>query len=49
MRVVNSLLLLLVGIWLVVELFMGDITFSANWNMFKSPLGSVCIFVGFVF
>ncbi len=24
-----------------------NMTFSANWNMFKSPLGSVCIFIGF--
>ena len=24
-----------------------DMTFSANWNMFKSPIGNVCIFIGF--
>ena len=28
-------------------LFKGDLTFSAQWNIFKSPLGSVCIFIGF--
>lgn len=25
-----------------------DLSFSANWNMFKSPFGTVCIFFGYI-
>ena len=36
------------GGFLVYEvLFNSDLTFSANWNMFKSPLGNFCWFIGF--
>ena len=42
-------LITLSGLFLVYEvLFDGDLTFSAQWNIFKSPLGSVCIFIGFI-
>ena len=37
------------GGFFVYEILSSDaLTFSAQWNMFKSPLGSLCIFVGFV-
>ena len=36
------------GGFLIYEiLFNSDLTFSANWNMFKSPLGNLCWFIGF--
>ena len=42
-------LITLCGLFFIYEvLFVGDLTFSANWNIFKSPLGSVCIFIGFI-
>ena len=35
------------GGFLVYEvLFNSDLTFSANWNMFKSPLGNLCMGIG---
>lgn len=37
------------GLFLIYSvLFKGDLTFSANWNMFKSPLGSLCWGIGFL-
>lgn len=46
---VVALLITLSGAFFVYEvLFNGDLTFSANWNIFKSPLGSICIFIGFI-
>lgn len=37
------------GVFLVYEvLFDCDLTFKAQWNIFKSPLGSICIFIGFI-
>jgi len=46
---VVSALITLSGLFLVYEvLFRGDLTFSAQWNIFKSPLGTVCIFIGFI-
>ena len=42
-------LITLSGGFLVYEvLFNSDLTFSANWNMFKSPLGQICWGIGFL-
>ena len=42
-------LITLSGVFLVYEvLFNSDLTFSANWNMFKSPLGNFCWMLGFI-
>lgn len=36
------------GLFFIYEvLFVGDLTFVAQWNIFKSPLGSICIILGF--
>ena len=36
------------GVFFLYEVFAdGDLTFIANWNMFDSPLGSVCLVIGF--
>ena len=41
-------LVTLTGAFFLYEVFAnGDLTFEANWNMFKSPLGSICLFIGF--
>lgn len=46
---VVAALITLSGIFLIYEvLFNSDLTFKANWNMFKSPLGHVCWIIGFV-
>ena len=35
------------GVFLIYEILANtDLTFSANWNMFKSPLGNLCWFIG---
>lgn len=45
---VVSALITASGGFLIYEiLFNSDLTFSANWNMFKSPLGNLCWFIGF--
>ena len=36
------------GLWLIIEIFRGDISFSANWNILKSPLGNICLFIGLI-
>lgn len=37
----------LTGAFFLYEVFAdGDLTFKANWNMFKSPLGTICMFIG---
>ncbi len=37
------------GLFLIYEVVSTDIlTFKANWNMFKSPLGNLCWFIGFI-
>lgn len=37
------------GAFLIYEVLSTDaLTFKANWNMFRSPLGSICIFIGFI-
>lgn len=42
-------LITLTGAFFLYEVFAdGDLTFKANWNMFKSPLGSICLFIGFI-
>lgn len=42
-------LITLTGLFLIYEvLSTNSLTFKANWNLFKSPLGSLCLFVGFV-
>lgn len=42
-------LLTISGIFFVYEVLFGsDLTFKAQWNIFKSPLGSICIFIGFI-
>lgn len=44
--VVGSLITLS-GLFFIYEiLFVGDLTFKPQWNMFKSPLGSICLFIG---
>ena len=38
----------LCGVFFIYEIFAdGDLTFKAQWNMFKSPLGNLCLFIGF--
>ena len=38
----------LCGAFFIYEIFAdGDLTFKAQWNMFKSPLGNLCLFIGF--
>ena len=42
-------LITLTGLFLIYEVLIdGDVSFSAQWNIFKSPLGSICIFIGFI-
>ena len=42
-------LITLSGLFLIYEVLIdGDVSFSAQWNIFKSPLGSICIFIGFI-
>lgn len=42
-------LITLAGGFLIYEVITTDaLTFKANWNMFKSPLGSLCICIGFI-
>ena len=42
-------LITLTGGFLIYEVITTDaLTFKANWNMFKSPLGSLCICIGFI-
>ncbi|MBR1880754.1 MAG: hypothetical protein IJ804_08445 [Prevotella sp.] len=37
------------GLFLIYEVLSTDaLTFKANWNMFKSPLGNLCFFIGFI-
>ena len=39
----------LTGLFFIYEMFATDaLTFKAQWNMFKSPLGSLCYFIGLV-
>ena len=46
--IVASLITLSGGFFIYEVLFNSDLTFSANWNMFNSPLGNVCMCIGFV-
>lgn len=46
--IVASLITLSGGFFVYEVLFNSDLTFSANWNMFKSPLGQICWGIGFV-
>lgn len=46
--VVASLITLSGGFLIYEVLFNSDLTFSANWNMFKSPLGNFCWIIGFI-
>lgn len=42
-------LITLAGAFLIYEVLTTDaLTFKANWNMFKSPLGSLCLVIGFI-
>lgn len=42
-------LITLAGAFLIYEVLTTDaLTFKANWNMFKSPLGSLCMIIGFI-
>lgn len=46
---VFAALITLAGGYLIYEVLTTDaLTFKANWNMFKSPLGSLCICIGFI-
>lgn len=37
------------GLFFIYEIIANaDLTFSANWNMFKSPLGSICMGIGLI-
>lgn len=46
-RYVIASLITVSGVFLIYEvLFNSDLTFAANWNMFKSPLGNICMFIG---
>lgn len=47
-QLLTTLMMLIAGLWLIIEIFRGGISFSANWNMFKSPLGQVCWGIGFI-
>lgn len=46
--IVASLITLSGGGFVYEVLFNSDLTFSANWNMFKSPLGNICMCIGFI-
>lgn len=42
-------LVTITGIFLIYEIVTTDtLEFKANWNMFKSALGSICMFIGFL-
>lgn len=46
---VVAAIITITGVFFVYEILTSDaLTISAQWNMFKSPLGSLCIFAGFV-
>ena len=45
---VFAALITLAGLFLIYEVVTTDaLVFKANWNMFKSPLGNLCWFIGF--
>ena len=46
--IVASFITLSGGFLIYEVLFNSDLTFSANWNMFRSPLGNLCWFIGFI-
>ena len=46
--VVAALVTLSGGFLIYEVLFNSDLTFKANWNMFKSPLGNISWFIGFI-
>ena len=46
--IVASFITLSGGFLIYEILFNSDLTFSANWNMFRSPLGNLCWFIGFI-
>lgn len=46
--VVAAIVTLSGGFLIYEVLFNSDLTFKANWNMFKSPLGNLCWMIGFV-
>ncbi len=48
LQLYSTIAMLVAGLWLIIEIFRGDISFSANWNMFKSPLGNICLGIGFI-
>lgn len=48
LQLFTTLAMLIAGLWLIIEIFRGDISFSANWNMFKSPIGNICVGIGFI-
>lgn len=46
---VFAVLITLTGLFLIYEVVTTDaLVFKANWNMFKSPLGSLCLIIGFL-
>lgn len=46
---VVAALITVAGLFLIYETLSTDaLTFKANWNMFKSPLGSLCLVIGFI-
>ena len=45
---VFAALITVAGFFLIYEVITTDaLVFKANWNMFESPLGSLCLFIGF--
>lgn len=45
---VFAALITIAGLFLIYEVITTDaLVFKANWNMFKSPLGNLCWFIGF--
>ena len=45
---VFAALITITGLYLIYEAVTTDaLVFKANWNMFKSPLGNMCLFIGF--
>ena len=45
---VFAVLITIAGLFLIYEVITTDaLVFKANWNMFKSPLGNLCWFIGF--
>lgn len=45
--IMASLVTLSGGFFIYEVLFNSNLVFSANWNIFMSPLGNICIFIGF--